>query len=165
MVAEIVRSQARTSIHNHSTRARSASSDIGTYRSSTSVTRSAQISDQNAPFGFDPNVISWRRSGADTGWPLRFDGRDSERGYRVFPRDRSGRAHRSAVDRTRGTLARGTGRDSGVGSSRSVARRYGKRLYAVAAVPPVVAILTILLAPDPHDHWSEHLWSAYLDAA
>lgn len=45
------------------------------------------------------------------------------------------------------------------------ARRYGKRLYAVAAVPPVVTILTILLAPDPHGHWSEHLWSAYLDAA
>jgi hypothetical protein len=32
-------------------------------------------------------------------------------------------------------------------------------------VPPSVAILTIMLAPDPHGHWSEHLWGAYLDGA
>jgi hypothetical protein len=43
--------------------------------------------------------------------------------------------------------------------------RYDKRLYALAVVPPSVAVLTILLAPDPHGHWSEHLWLMYLDCA
>jgi hypothetical protein len=32
-------------------------------------------------------------------------------------------------------------------------------------VPPVAAVLTLFLAPDPHGHWTEHLWSAYLDSA
>ena len=44
-------------------------------------------------------------------------------------------------------------------------QRYGKRLYLLALVPPLVAILTIVFAPDPHGHWSEHLWGAYLDGA
>ena len=44
-------------------------------------------------------------------------------------------------------------------------QRYGKRLYLLALFPPIVAILTILIAPDPHGHWSEHLWGAYLDGA
>lgn len=43
--------------------------------------------------------------------------------------------------------------------------RYGRWIYAVVMVPPVAAVLTILLAPDPHGHWSEHLWSAYFDVA
>ena len=32
-------------------------------------------------------------------------------------------------------------------------------------VPPIAALLTLLLAPDPHGHWSEHLWLAYFDVA
>jgi hypothetical protein len=38
-------------------------------------------------------------------------------------------------------------------------------MYGVVLVPPVAAVLTVLLAPDPHGHWSEHLWSAYLGLA
>ena len=38
-------------------------------------------------------------------------------------------------------------------------------MWGLAAVPPIAAALTIALAPDPHGHWSEHLWSAYLDIA
>jgi hypothetical protein len=44
-------------------------------------------------------------------------------------------------------------------------QRYGKRLYLLALFPPIVASLTILIAPDPHGHWSEHLLGAYLDGA
>jgi hypothetical protein len=44
-------------------------------------------------------------------------------------------------------------------------QRSGKRLYLLVLVPPIAAILTILFAPDPHGHWSEHLWGAYLDGA
>jgi hypothetical protein len=47
----------------------------------------------------------------------------------------------------------------------TVGTRYSRWLYALFAVPPIVAILTIVLAPDPHGHWSEHLWGAYLDGA
>jgi hypothetical protein len=43
--------------------------------------------------------------------------------------------------------------------------RRGKWLYALAAFPPIVAILTILFAPDPRGHWSDHLVGAYLDGA
>ncbi len=35
----------------------------------------------------------------------------------------------------------------------------------MVVVPPVAAVFTILLAPDPHGHWSEHLWSAYFGMA
>jgi hypothetical protein len=38
-------------------------------------------------------------------------------------------------------------------------------LYGVVLVPPGAAVLTVLLAPDPHGHWSEHLWSAYFGIA
>jgi hypothetical protein len=44
-------------------------------------------------------------------------------------------------------------------------RRYGRWLYGLAALPPLAAVLTVLVAPDPHGHWSEHLWSAYFDVA
>ena len=33
------------------------------------------------------------------------------------------------------------------------------------AIPPVAAILTTVLTPDPHGHWSEHLASAALKGA
>jgi hypothetical protein len=46
-----------------------------------------------------------------------------------------------------------------------VGRRYGKWMYGLILVPPLAAVLTIVLAPDPHGHWSEHLWSAYFDMA
>jgi hypothetical protein len=46
-----------------------------------------------------------------------------------------------------------------------IGSQHGRWLYALAAFPPIAAILAILLAPDPHGHWSEHLWGAYLDAA
>ena len=46
-----------------------------------------------------------------------------------------------------------------------ISARYGKWYYALAALPPVAAALTILFAPDPHGHWSEHLWGAYLNSA
>lgn len=42
---------------------------------------------------------------------------------------------------------------------------YGKWLYCLAAIPPIAALLTVLLAPHPHGHWSEHLWGAYLALA
>ena len=42
---------------------------------------------------------------------------------------------------------------------------YGSWMYGLVMVPPIVAILTIVFAPDPHGHWSEHLWGAYLDGA
>lgn len=47
----------------------------------------------------------------------------------------------------------------------TVGARYSRWLYSLFAVPPIAAILTIVLAPDPHGHWSEHLWGAYLDGA
>ncbi len=43
--------------------------------------------------------------------------------------------------------------------------RYGKWMISVASAPPIVAVLTLLLAPDPHGHWTEHLWGAYLGSA
>lgn len=46
-----------------------------------------------------------------------------------------------------------------------VGKRYSRWLYLLFAAPPVVAILTIAFAPDPHGHWSGHLWGAYLDGA
>lgn len=48
----------------------------------------------------------------------------------------------------------------------SIARvRHSRWLIALVAVPPVAAILTTVLAPDPHGHWSEHLASAALKGA
>jgi hypothetical protein len=43
--------------------------------------------------------------------------------------------------------------------------RFGRWLYGVVLIPPIAAVLTVLLAPDPHGHWSEHLWSAYFGMA
>ena len=49
--------------------------------------------------------------------------------------------------------------------SPSASPRYGRWVYALVLIPPVAAVVTVLLAPDPHGHWSEHLWSAYFDIA
>jgi hypothetical protein len=38
-------------------------------------------------------------------------------------------------------------------------------MWGLVVVPPIAAVLTVMLAPDPHGHWSEHLWGAYLDGA
>jgi len=38
------------------------------------------------------------------------------------------------------------------------------RWIALAALPPAAAILTVVLAPSPHGHWSEHLSTAGLKA-
>jgi hypothetical protein len=45
------------------------------------------------------------------------------------------------------------------------ARLRGKWPWGLAAIPPLMAVGTIVLAPDPHGHWTEHLWSVYLDGA
>lgn len=42
---------------------------------------------------------------------------------------------------------------------------YGRWVYGLVTVPPIAAVLTLLLAPEPRGHWSEHLLSAYFDAA
>ena len=34
--------------------------------------------------------------------------------------------------------------------------------WAVLAIPPLVALLTTMLAPEPHGHWTEHLSSGTL---
>lgn len=41
-------------------------------------------------------------------------------------------------------------------------RRYSRWLWLVFVIPPVSAIITNLLAPDPHGHWTEHLTSVGL---
>jgi hypothetical protein len=33
-------------------------------------------------------------------------------------------------------------------------------LWTVVAIPPIVTIVAMLLAPEPHGHWSEHLGGA-----
>lgn len=38
-------------------------------------------------------------------------------------------------------------------------------MWTLVAIPPIVAILTSLLAPEPHGHWSEHLLGAGLKSA
>ena len=35
--------------------------------------------------------------------------------------------------------------------------RFSRWLWAVCAIPPIVAILVIFFAPEPHGHWTEHL--------
>lgn len=40
--------------------------------------------------------------------------------------------------------------------------RYSRWVYLAAALPPIVAVLTNLLAPEPHGHWLEHLSGALL---
>lgn len=44
-------------------------------------------------------------------------------------------------------------------------RRPGRWVWALAAVPPATAVLTVQLAPDPHGHWVEHLATASLGVA
>jgi len=39
-----------------------------------------------------------------------------------------------------------------------------KWLWALVAIPPVVAVTTTLLAPQPHGHWVEHLRGATMKA-
>ena len=46
-----------------------------------------------------------------------------------------------------------------------VGRPVSQWLWAVAIVPPVVAVVTVVLAPDPSGHWREHLSSAGLKSA
>lgn len=41
-------------------------------------------------------------------------------------------------------------------------RRYSRWLWLVFVIPPAAAIITGLLAPDPHGHWTEHLTSVGL---
>lgn len=36
-------------------------------------------------------------------------------------------------------------------------RRFSRWLWLVFVIPPIAAIVTSLLAPDPHGHWTEHL--------
>ncbi len=38
-------------------------------------------------------------------------------------------------------------------------------MWTLVAIPPLIAILTSLLAPEPHGHWSEHLGTAGLKIA
>lgn len=44
-------------------------------------------------------------------------------------------------------------------------RRYPRWLWTLVAIPPIVQLLTTLLAPEPHGHWSEHLGFAVLKSA
>ena len=37
--------------------------------------------------------------------------------------------------------------------------RRSRRLYALAALPPLMGIATALLAPEPHGHWVDHFSS------
>ena len=39
---------------------------------------------------------------------------------------------------------------------------YGRSVYALAALPPVVGIAVATFAPKPHGHWTEHLSGATL---
>lgn len=41
-------------------------------------------------------------------------------------------------------------------------RRYSRWLWLVFVIPPITAIVTNLLAPDPHGHWTEHLTGVWL---
>lgn len=41
-------------------------------------------------------------------------------------------------------------------------RRNSKWLWLVFAIPPIAAIITSVLAPDPHGHWTEHITSVGL---
>ena len=43
--------------------------------------------------------------------------------------------------------------------------RHPRWLWTLVAIPPLVALLTSLLAPEPHGHWSEHLATAGLKVA
>ena len=38
-------------------------------------------------------------------------------------------------------------------------------MWTLVAIPPIVAIATSLLAPEPHGHWTEHHASAGLESA
>lgn len=44
-------------------------------------------------------------------------------------------------------------------------RRYSRWLWLVFVIPPAAAIVTNLLAPDPHGHWTEHLTSVGFKSA
>lgn len=43
--------------------------------------------------------------------------------------------------------------------------QYPKWLWTVVTIPPIAAVLTNVLAPDPHGHWTEHLGTAGLKSA
>ncbi|MEO5974302.1 MAG: hypothetical protein ABIQ38_03740 [Ilumatobacteraceae bacterium] len=43
--------------------------------------------------------------------------------------------------------------------------KHSKWLWLVFVIPPAAAIITSLLAPDPHGHWTEHLTSVGLKSA
>lgn len=49
--------------------------------------------------------------------------------------------------------------ESGTGAAPAARPRRSRWLYALAALPPIVGILTALLAPEPHGHWVEHFSS------
>ena len=46
-----------------------------------------------------------------------------------------------------------------------VTRRYSKWLWLLVAIPPIVAVLTNFLAPEPDGHWVEHLFAAAMKTA
>src|SRR5439155_18611903 len=52
-----------------------------------------------------------------------------------------------------------------MGDARAGPFRRSRRLYALAALPPLVGVAMVLLAPQPHGHWVEHLSAAGIKAA
>ena len=46
-----------------------------------------------------------------------------------------------------------------------IRERRSKWWWTLAALPPIVAVITTWLAPEPHGHWSEHLTSVGLETA
>ena len=46
-----------------------------------------------------------------------------------------------------------------------VMRQYSKWLWLLVAIPPIVAVLTNFLAPEPDGHWVEHLFAATMKVA
>jgi hypothetical protein len=50
------------------------------------------------------------------------------------------------------------------GTARAGPLRRSRWLYALAALPPLVGVATVLLAPQPHGHWVDHLSAAGIKA-